>query len=261
MSGTVAGSIALACAAAIDAAAWLVLAAVIALVSPGGRSPWAVLAMISAFILIMLLLVRPGLARLHQRGAFDRMSPQAILVVVLLAAVLAAWFTESIGLHSIFGPFIVGLSLPRFRPAIEVITTRAADLSSGLLLPAFFVVAGLGVDVSALDRRDFLVLAALGVAAMGGKILGAAGPARLTGLDARDSLTLGVLLNTRGLTELVELSVGAAAGLLTPNLYTILVVNAVLTTVATGPLLALIERRRRTSETPQEGTSWTHAST
>jgi len=189
------------------------------------------------------------------------MSPRALLVAVLVAAVLAAWFTESIGLHSIFGPFVVGLSLPRVRSAVDMVTTRAADLSSGLLLPAFFVVAGLQVDVTALGWRDAGVLVAALAASTVGKIAGAAGPARLTGMSSKDSLTLGVLLNTRGLTELVVLSVGAAAGLLTTTLYTVLVINAVITTLATGPLLSLIERRSRTSANRKADPSWTHAST
>ncbi|MET0425408.1 MAG: cation:proton antiporter [Actinoplanes sp.] len=261
LTGTVPGSIALACAAAIDAVAWLVLAAVVALAGHGSRPAWQMLTVTTLFVLVMLLVVRPGLAALQRRGVFDRMAPRTVLVTVLLAAVLAAWFTESIGLHSIFGPFLVGLSLPRVQPTMEMITTRVADLSSGLLLPAFFVVAGLQVDVTALDGRDFAVLAAALTAATVGKIVGAAGPARLTGMSGRDALTLGVLLNTRGLTELVVLSVGAAAGLLTPNLYTVLVITAVVTTLATGPLLALIELRSRASATRKVKESWIRAST
>ncbi|GIF21817.1 Kef-type K+ transport system membrane component KefB [Actinoplanes tereljensis] len=260
MSGTRMGSIALACAAMIDVAAWLALAGVIALAGHGGRPPWVTPALVIGFVLLMLLVVRPGLAAAQRRGALDRISPRALLIAALVAAVLAAWFTESIGLHSIFGPFILGLALPRVESVIDVITTRAADLSSGLLLPAFFVVAGMGVDVTALGWRDAGVLVAAVAVSMIGKIAGAAGPARLTGLSHRDSLTLGVLLSTRGLTELVVLSVGAAAGLLTTTLYTVLVINAVITTLATGPLLSLIERSDRKSVNRKDQ-SWTPAST
>ncbi|MFB9235094.1 cation:proton antiporter [Plantactinospora siamensis] len=236
------GSLALSCAAVIDVAAWLLLAGVIALAGKTDRSPWLMLILATAFVLVMLLVVRPGLRALQRRGTFAKMSPQAVLIAVLVASVLAACFTEKIGLHTIFGPFMVGLCLPRVPSVVDMVIDRAADVSSGLLLPAFFVVAGTQVDVRALRARDLGVLAVVVVLSMSGKIFGAAGPARLTGLSLRDSLTLGVLLSTRGLTELVVLAVGAAAGLLTPTLYTILVINAVVTTLATGPLLTLIER-------------------
>jgi len=131
---------------------------------------------------------------------------------------------------------------------VDLVTVRTADFSSGVLLPAFFVVAGMGVDITALAIRDLAVLVAAVVLAMGSKIIGAAGAGRLTGMSGRHALTLGVLLSTRGLTELVVLSVGLAAGLLTNTLYTILVITAVVTTLATGPLLTLIERR--TAKTP-----------
>ncbi|WP_436531410.1 cation:proton antiporter domain-containing protein [Actinoplanes sp. HUAS TT8] len=260
LSGSRIAGIAMTCAAVIDVVAWLVLAAVIALAGTGSHRPWVMLTLVTAFVLVMLLAVRPALAAAQRRGLLDRVSPRALLIGVLVAAVLAAWFTESIGLHSIFGPFVVGLALPRHRDTVDLVVTRAADLSSGLLLPAFFVVAGLGVSFSALDWRDLGVLAAAIVVSMLGKIAGAAGPARLTGLGGRDALTLGVLLSTRGLTELVVLAVGAASGLLTTTLYTVLVINAVVTTLATGPLLSLLERGGRTSKNRKVET-WTPAST
>lgn len=261
MSGSRLGAIAMTCAAIIDVVAWLVLAVVIALAGQGTHRPWVMLTLITSFILVMLLAVRPGLAVLQRRGTLDRLSPRTFLIGVLVAAVLAAWFTESIGLHSIFGPFVVGLTLPRHRPTTDLVVDRAADLSSGFLLPAFFVVAGMGVNFGELGRRDIGVLAAAIVVSMLGKIVGAAGPARLTGMSGRDSLTLGVLLSTRGLTELVVLTVGMAAGLLTTTLYTILVINAVITTLATGPLLHLLERGGRDAMFRKADKSWTPAST
>jgi Kef-type K+ transport system membrane component KefB len=261
LSGSRIGGIAMTCAAVIDVVAWLGLAAVIALTGHGAHRPWVMLALVSGFVLVMVLAVRPALAGLRRRGTLDRVSPRALLVGVLVAAVLAAWFTESIGLHSIFGPFVVGLALPRHRATVDLVVTRAADLSTALLLPAFFVVAGLGVDLATLAWRDAGVLGAAVVVSMAGKIVGAAGPARLTGLSGHDALTLGVLLSIRGLTELVVLSVGAAAGLLTTTLYTILVINAVITTLATGPLLSLLERRGRSTKNRKVEPLWTPAST
>jgi Kef-type K+ transport system membrane component KefB len=261
LAATRVGGIALACAAMIDVVAWLALTAVVALAGHGEHQAWLMLTLVTGFVLVMLLLVRPALAALQRRGLFDRISPTGLLVGVLVAAVLAAWFTERIGLHSIFGPFIVGLSLPRGRATSELVVSRVADISGGLLLPAFFVIAGMQVDVTELGWRDAGILVAAVAVAMLSKIAGAAGPARLAGLSGRDSLTLGVLLSTRGLSELVVLSVGAAAGLLTTALFTIFMIVTVFTTLATGPLLSLIERRDAASANRKVDQAWTPAST
>lgn len=242
LAGTTMGTVALACVAFIDLAAWSVLSVVVSIAGKGGHG-WTPLPLALAFILAMMFVVRPLLARAQRTGRLDRISPQAVLVMVLVGAALSAWYTETIGLHSIFGPFVLGLALPRHKPTIELITTRLADTSSALLLPAFFVIAGMAVDVPGLDPVDLLVLLGTAVVAVAGKVLATALPARLCGMGPRDAWTLGVLLNTRGLTELVVLSVGLSLGLLHPHLYTILVVTAVLTTVATGPLLALLGNR------------------
>jgi Kef-type K+ transport system membrane component KefB len=242
LAGTTMGTVALACAAFIDLAAWSVLSVVVSIAGKGGHG-WTPLPLALAFILLMLLVVRPLLAWAQRSGRLDRVSPQAVLVLVLVGAALSAWYTETIGLHSIFGPFVLGLALPRHRPTMELITTRLADTSSALLLPAFFVIAGMAVDVPGLDPVDLLVLLGTVAVAVAGKVLATALPARLCGMGPRDAWTLGVLLNTRGLTELVVLSVGLSLGVLHPHLYTILVVTAVLTTVATGPLLAALGNR------------------
>ncbi|GAA4608874.1 Kef-type K+ transport system membrane component KefB [Actinoplanes octamycinicus] len=261
LAGTRVGGIALACAAVTDVVAWLLLATVVALTGHGKHPTWVLLAAIAGFLLLMVLVVRPALAALARRGVLDRLAPRTLLVGVLVAAVLAAWFTETIGLHTIFGPFLVGLSLPRGHGVAELVATRTADLSSGLLLPAFFVIAGMQVDVTALTGRDAGVLIAAVALAMLGKIVGGAGAARVAGLERRDALTLGVLLSTRGLSELVVLAVGAAAGLLTTPLFTILVIMAVITTLATGPLLSLIERRDPSAVNRKVDQAWTGAST
>jgi Kef-type K+ transport system membrane component KefB len=249
MTGGLVGTVAMACAAVIDVAAWLVLSIVVSIAAAERGDSWLRLPIAAAFAALMLLLVKPLLARAARSGWLDRLSPATVLVGVLVAAAAAAWFTQYVGLHSIFGPFILGVCLPRHRPTVELLTTRLADTSSAFLLPCFFVVAGMSVDVGALNSLDFLVLAVTLTLAVAGKVLATAGPARWFGLERRDAWLLGVLLNTRGLTELVVLSVGLSIGVLHPHLYTVLVVTAVLTTVATGPLLALVNRGFRRATT------------
>jgi Kef-type K+ transport system membrane component KefB len=184
--------------------------------------------------------VRPLLARVHRAGLLDRLEPRTVVGLALVGAVACAWATQVMGLHAIFGPFLLGLALPRHARTTVVLETRLTDVSTGLLLPCFFVVTGLAVDLTQLRGDALLLLGAALVLAVGGKVVGAAVPARLCGLPRAESLSLGVLLSTRGLTELVVLEVGRSVGLLDPTLFAVLVATAVLTTVATGPLLSLV---------------------
>jgi Kef-type K+ transport system membrane component KefB len=242
MAGTPLGSVALACAALTDLAVWLVLAVVVAAVSPGGLPTGLVLLALAGLVAVVLGALRPALAAAQRRGLLGRLAPVTGLGLLLAGAFGAAWITESLGLHAIFGPFLLGLAVPRHAPTVEFVRTRAAELSATLLLPAFFVVAGLGVDLTALDGAGAGLLALALAIAVVGKVAGAAVPARALGASRADALSLGVLMNTRGLTELVLLSVGLEAGLLDARLYTVLVLTAVLTTVATGPLLGAVDR-------------------
>ncbi|MCW2665333.1 MAG: Kef-type transport system, rane component KefB [Frankiales bacterium] len=243
LTGTPVGSTALACAAVTDVAAWLVLAVAVSLVSTSARPPAVVLLGAVAYTGAVLLLLRPALARLHTRGLLDRVERRALLAVLVTAALLGAWATESLGLHAVFGPFVVGLAVPRHAPTLELVHRRLGDVCTAVLLPAFFVVAGLGVDLTTLDGGGLLLLAAVVCLAIVGKVVGAAVPARWCGLSRTEALQLGALMNTRGLTELVVLSVGASTGVLDAQLYTVLVATAVLTTAATGPLLSFIGTR------------------
>jgi Kef-type K+ transport system membrane component KefB len=240
LARTPVGAIALASAAVTDVIAWAVLAVVVSLVATGATPPALVLAELAAFTALVLGVVRPLLTRVHRAGLLDRLQPRTVVGLVLVGAVASAWCTQAIGVHAIFGPFLLGLALPRHARTTAMLETRLTDVSTGLLLPCFFVVTGLGVDLTQLDGGALVLLAAALVLAVGGKVVGAAVPARLCGLPRAEALTLGVLLSTRGLTELVVLDVGRSSGLLDPTLFTVLVATAVLTTVATGPLLSLV---------------------
>lgn len=238
------GNMAIACAAIEDVIAWTVLAVVVALASASGPWPLAQMALWSvAFVVGLMLIVRPGLVWLLSPTRRWSGSPvvHAVLVIGLL---LCAWATEAIGLHSVFGAFAFGAVVPRRlidETAPEV--PERIEQTSLFLLPVFFIVTGLSVDLGGLGWQGMILLAAVITVACVGKFVGAASAARLTGATGREALTLGVLLNARGLTELVILNVGLALGVLDSRMFTAMVVMAVVTTVMTGPLVERFHRK------------------
>lgn len=246
MHRTQLGGIALAGAGVADVVAWVILAVVVAMAGSGEEGQWRV-ALVVPFALIMFLVVRPLLRKLVD--AFEnagRVVTSGLLAVVLLGIVLSAWATEWMHVHFIFGAFIFGAVMPRKgaeRLNAEILE-RIEQLAMLLLLPIFFVVAGLSVNLAELDLSNIGVLAAIFVVAMGGKMLGAWSGARITGMRGRKAGAIAVLMNTRGLTELVILTVGLQKGILNETMYSLLLVMALVTTAATGPLLQWIYPKR-----------------
>jgi Kef-type K+ transport system membrane component KefB len=249
------GAVALACAAIDDVLAWTLLAAVVAISGAATGSQWLLLLFVP-YVLLMFTVVGPVLRRfLAGPWAADR-GRSASTVVTLAGLLASAAFTEWIGLHFIFGAFLFGAIMPR-RAARDTgdglpdvaaqvpvpsgrISERVSHLNDLLLLPVFFVVAGLKVDLSGMDGGDLTELALILVVAVSGKFIGAFGAARATGLSGRPAAALAVLVNTRGLTELVILTVGLQLGALDDRLYSSMVVMALVTTAMAGPLLHLI---------------------
>ncbi|HWE90914.1 MAG TPA: cation:proton antiporter [Pseudonocardiaceae bacterium] len=240
LMGTRVGGLALASAAIDDVLAWFLLAYVSALVSSGGDV--ADLARIgtagAGYIAVMFLVVRPLLTRLVRRwAAAGRWS--ALLVVLCAGAFLSAFGTAWIGLHAIFGAFLFGFIMPR-EPARQLAQQlrKPLDDVSLLLLPVFFIVTGLGVNLAGLDARDYLTLGLITAVACAGKLIGSMVPARLFGFSWRESTDLGLLMNARGLTELVILDVAVSLGVLNGRMFTMMVVMALVTTALAGPLLS-----------------------
>ncbi|MCW2607460.1 MAG: cation/H(+) antiporter [Frankiales bacterium] len=237
------GALTLACAAVDDILAWSILAVVLAVVaSTGALGLPLILAESAAFIAFMFLAVRPALRYLVR--AYERaghLTPN-VLAVILVGFLTSAFLTEEIGIHAIFGAFLFGVAVPRegTRQLFGDILDKLEQVSVLLLLPVFFIATGLNVDVRGLGGTGFLELLAVMAVAVSGKFLGAAGAARALHLGNRKAGAIGVLMNTRGLTELVILNVGLSVGVLDPSLFTILVLMAVLTTVMTEPLLRLV---------------------
>ncbi len=232
MQRTPVGSLALAAAAVNDLVAWVLLALTVGLVG-GTGGQWQLLLMIP-YLVVMLGVVRPLLRSLSDSPG----SKGGTLAVVVVGLLLSAAATEWMGMHLVFGAFLFGMVMPRTETR-QRIHDRIADLNLVLLLPIFFVIAGLRADLSAFDSSGLAELALIIAVAIVGKFVGAYAAARACGVPARQSAMLGSLMNTRGLTELIVLNIGSELGLLTPRLYTLLVVMALVTTVMTGPLLTL----------------------
>jgi Kef-type K+ transport system membrane component KefB len=235
------GGLALACAAVGDVLAWALLAVVAALAG-GGDHPWRVL-LVVPFALVLMRVVRPLLARLAARHAMTGWAAGAGgLAAVTVATLLAAEATQWMGLHYIFGAFLLGTVVPR--EGAVAVRKRALPwierICTYLLLPVFFMVAGLEVDLSGMNLAGVGELTLILLVAVGGKFGGAYLAARLTGVPPRHSAVLGILINTRGLTELIVLTVGLQLGVLDAALYSLMVVMALVTTAMTGVLLRLV---------------------
>jgi Kef-type K+ transport system membrane component KefB len=240
MLGTELGSFVLACAAMDDVLAWTILAVVIGIIrSSGDFSFLRIVLELAAFVAVVLLAVRPALRWLFERDRRHGTLSLNTLAATLVGTLLSAWVTDKIGINLIFGAFLFGAAVPK-RGAESLVAAIVERLESAillLLLPIFFVVAGLSVDFRTLAAGDLVYLLLILAVAIGGKFVGAAGAARLQGVTRRRAMAVGTLMNTRGLTELVILTIGLTIGVLNTRLYTLMVVMAVLTTLMTSPTL------------------------
>jgi len=236
------GALSIVCAAVGDVTAWCILAAVVVIARADGASSLAfTLAGTAVYLAVMFTLVRPLLARVAERAARPGSSAQTQLAIVMLLALTSAWATERLGIHALFGAFLVGALLPPSGPLAESLTSRLHDLMVVLLLPLFFAFTGLRTTVSLISGGWlWLVCGLVLLVAMAGKLGGSALAARAAGMGWRDALSLGALMNTRGLMELVILNVGLDIGVLSPTLYAMMVVMALVTTALTTPLLDLL---------------------
>ena len=258
LTGTKLGTTALTCAAIDDITAWCLLALVLALVHGGSAAGGAItIALAVAFFAGMVLVVRPLLARLlgPAQDQRRRLPDAAVLPVVLAGVMLSALITDAIGIHTIFGAFMFGAVMPRGSARIEQASERLQSVTGTLLLPLFFAYTGLRTQIGLLGAHLELWgwCALILVASVTGKLVGGAAAARAAGLDWQESVSLGVLMNCRGLTSLIVLNIGLSLNLITPTMFTMLVVMALITTLLTGPGLNLAGRLR--AESREEGPS------
>ena len=233
------GTIALTCAAFEDIAAWCLLAFVVGFVNAAAGSALFVAVLTLGFASVMLVVVRPIIARLVA-GLEERSPTQGNVAVVLVGLLMSAWTTEVIGIHAVFGAFIFGVIIPHHSSLARTLHQNLESLTI-LLLPAFFAFTGMRTEIGLLSGRyEWVVCAIIIAVATTGKWGGALVGARLTALSWRESSALGVLVNTRGLMELIVLNVGLELGVISQTLFTMMVLMALVTTIATTPLLRRI---------------------
>ncbi|MFI9041798.1 cation:proton antiporter [Streptomyces sp. NPDC053726] len=246
------GAFVLACAATDDALAWCLLTAVVALSTAGTALSALTTLALTAVFAAGLVLLRPALHALLKRAG--RTSDDLVLVLLFAGLCLSAYTTDQIGVHPAFGAFLFGAVAPRGLPAVERSAARIRAVVLPLLLPLFFVDTGLHTDFSTLPAGQWGWGAAILAVAVIGKWGGAACAARLTGSDWRWSAAVGTLMSCRGLTELVVLGIGRQIGVITEQLFTLLVIMTVVTTAATTPVLRRVAGNdpRMTPSVPHE---------
>jgi Kef-type K+ transport system membrane component KefB len=248
ISSTVAGVTATTAAGIMDVAAWLVLAVALVGTAHKADRPWPVtLLLVCCFVAFMLLVVRRVLRWwLSSR----RFLLAGLLPLALTLTLASAWVTASLGLHPVFGGFLAGLAMRAPDQAPDADVLRPMEEVAGLFMPLFFVITGLSMNVGSLPGIAFILLAVVCAIASGGKLGPAYAASRVGGLDRHDAATVAVLVNTRGLTELIALNVGLSAGIISHQLFTVLVLMALITTIATAPMLRLIGRGARSRQAP-----------
>jgi Kef-type K+ transport system membrane component KefB len=244
------GSTAITCAAVDDVTAWTILAFVVAIAKATSVSgALLVVLLVLGFVAIMVFGVRHALPRSLGAERLPREEPSRGAVAIVLCVVIAsALTTEVIGIHALFGAFLAGAIMPDVHDFRRKIHVRVETFSSVLLLPLFFAFTGLRTQIGLLsDVQDWLLCLLCILVATLGKLGGSAVAARVTGLSWSESLQLGALMNTRGLMELVALNIGYDLGILSPRIFTMLVIMALATTILTGPLLTLFGHRQAVS--------------
>jgi Kef-type K+ transport system membrane component KefB len=237
------GVIALTCAAVDDVTAWCLLAFVVSVVQARMSGVLVTTGLALSFIAFVIFVVRPGMVRLARLYGQKGRLTQGVMALVFVALLISALATDLIGIHAVFGAFALGAVIPHDSGLARELTDRLEDLVIVLFLPAFFAFTGMRTQIGLVSGvHNWEICALIVVIASLGKFGGSFIAARLTGLGWRDSASLGVLMNTRGLMELIVLNIGLELRVLSPTLFAMLVLMAVLTTFFTTPILHWITR-------------------
>jgi len=250
LTRTTLGAMIITCAAVDDITAWCLLAVVIAIINAGGMiSAVGSIILTVVYVFIMWFVVRPIMDRLA--GKFD--TPESInkVIVAVIFGVLflSSYITEIIGIHAFFGAFLAGVIMPSRKEFRHTLSEKIEDVSLVILLPLFFVFTGLRTQLGLLNQSHLwgVCLLIIGVAVMG-KFVGSAVASKIVGQNWKDSLLIGVLMNTRGLMELVVLNIGYDLGILSTEIFTMMVIMALVTTFMTSPTINLVEYLLKTNE-------------
>ena len=243
ISKTLVGTISITCAAADDVTAWCILALVISIVKAGGiLKIVTTLGFLILYFLFMVYLVRPFIERIAKKYFAEETISRTVLGILFSILLLSSYLTEVIGIHALFGAFLAGVIIPANPQFRQVLIEKIEDISLVLLLPLFFVIVGLRTQIGLLNQFHLWVIcfAIIGIAVFG-KFVGSALAAKFVGLSWKDSFIIGTLMNTRGLMELVVLNIGYDLGILSKEIFAMMVLMALMTTFMTGPLLDFIE--------------------
>ena len=234
---------ALTCAAADDATAWYILAIVIA-VSTSTNLLMSILMLIPivVYVTVILFVVKPFLRKIGNK-IDDTTLDMKITTIVLVVLLTSSLITELLGIHALFGAFMAGVMMPSSSESQlkERIAPRLEYVSLLVLLPLFFALTGLRTQINLLESQHWIICLSIIAVAVIGKFIGSALASRFMGISWKDSFAIGALMNTRGLMELVVLNIGYELGILSPILFTMFVIMALVTTFMTGPLLYLID--------------------
>jgi Kef-type K+ transport system membrane component KefB len=238
------GTVSIASAAFDDVTAWCILAAVVAIAKTGSLAGSIyTLGLAVAYVLFMMLIMRPFLRKIGQIYHNAEVLNKNIIAFIFLILIASAFITQLIGIHALFGAFLAGVVMPPLPNFRKMIIDKVEDLSLTLLLPLFFVFTGLRTEIGLLNTPHlWFICIIIILTAISGKFVGGAFTARFLGETWKDSLSIGVLMNTRGLMELVVLNIGYEMGILPPAIFAMLVLMALITTFMTSPALSLINR-------------------
>ncbi len=248
LTGTTLGTLALAAGAIDDAAAWCVLAIVLASFGGGWDQAYLAIAGGIGYAAIVIFAGRRLLAPLGRMAEREQRVTPTLLGVVLMLFMLAAWGTDSIGLHAVFGGFLLGTAMPRGFFA-EQLKKQLEPFAVVLLLPMFFTYSGLNTQLHTVNTVElFLIALAVLIASIAGKAIACWAAARLTGEDNRTALAVGTLMNARGMMGLLILDVGLSKGVIQPALFSILAFMAIVTTLMASPLFELVYGRQARAE-------------
>jgi Kef-type K+ transport system membrane component KefB len=242
------GRTALACAAIGDFTAWCMLAFVIAIVKSHGLAASTVtIVLVLFFISVMFFVVKPRFGKLIESRVNDPKNTRRLLAGILAFVLACAWLTESAGIHALFGAFVAGMVMPSMAGFRLFLKEKLESFSSAALLPLFFAFTGLRTEIRLLnDWSGWLICLAIIAVAVTGKLGGSTLMARWTRMSWRDSFSIGALMNTRGLIELVVLNIGYDLGILSARIFVMMVIMALVTTLMTAPLLSLLKLGKQT---------------
>lgn len=246
------GRMALTAAAFADVLAWILLALVVAMIAStsGWHGFYRITIGLTVLGVVMFGVVKPLLAYFLARFAADGQPAGTVLTILLLGTFGTACVAEWLQLHAVFGAFLFGACLPRDDRLLASLIERVEHIALLVLMPIFFALAGLNTTADAFAGVGGLALLLILVVAIVGKIIGAGAGARWSGMSWRESLAVGTLMNTRGLMELIVMKVGLDAGVIGPEIFTMLMVMAIVTTLMTTPLLHLIAGRILDTSSP-----------